>query len=514
MSNDNNKRLAKNTIFLYFRMAFLMCIGLYTSRVVLRTLGIEDYGTYNLVGSIVLMFGFLNATLSTSTQRFLNIEIGKGDTRKLKEVFSNSLFLHLILVGIIFLLAETVGLWYVIDIAVIPPGREDAAVWVYQFSIIAACIQIIQLPFMATIIAHEKMNAYAYISIFEGLAKLLIVYLIQVLEYDKLIMYGLFVLIVHICVAIFYNIYCQKHFSEARFRVSVNKPMLKEMLGFSGWNLTGNLAFACNTQGLNIVLNAFFGTVVNAARGIAFQIQALITQFANNFQIAVKPQVVKYYAAGQLREMEKLVINSAKYSAFMMIVLVVPVIINIKELLTLWLGEYPAYTPIFVTIILMRCIIATITNNILMVVHATGYLKNISICAGILLLLVLPISYIMLLLGFNPAIVFVIDLVAAMGEAAIELYFMNKYINFPVKKFCKEVYLKIIFILATIYLLTYLIYHFVNDLGNIYTLLIVLPSSVIISLLIIYTLGLNSDARKNVTRMIKSKIGRRKSMPI
>lgn len=508
MSNDNNKRLAKNTVFLYFRMAFLMCIGLYTSRVVLRTLGIEDYGTYNLVGSIVLMFGFLNATLSTSTQRFLNIEIGKGDTQKLKEVFSNSLFLHLMLVGIIFLLAETVGLWYVIDIAVIPPGREEAAVWVYQFSIIAACIQIIQLPFMATIIAHEKMNAYAYISIFEGIAKLLIVYLIQVLDYDKLVMYGLFVLTVHICVAFFYNIYCQKHFSEARFRVSVNKPMLKEMLGFSGWNLTGNLTFACNTQGLNIVLNAFFGTVVNAARGVAFQIQALVTQFANNFQIAVKPQIIKYYAAGQLDEMYKLVTRSAKYSAFMMIVIVVPVIINIKELLTLWLGEYPPYTPIFVTIILIRCIVSTITNNIIMVVHASGYLKNISICAGTLLLLVLPISYIMLLLGFSPATVFVVDLVAAIGEAFIELYFMNKYIKFPVKKFCKEVYIKVFFILATMYLLTYLIYHFVNDLGNIYTLLIVLPSSVIISLLIIYTLGLNSDERKNIITMIKSKIKR------
>lgn len=487
-------------------MVFLMCVGLYTSRIVLRTLGIENYGLYNLVGSIVIMFGFLNATLSTSTQRFLNVEIGKGNSKKLKEVFSNSLLLHLILLCIILLLAETIGLWYVKNVAVIPQGREYAALWVYQFSVIAACVQIIQLPFMATIIAHERMNAYAYISIYEGISKLLIVYLIQVLEFDKLIMYGLLVLTVHISVALFYNIYCQKHFNEARFRIFVSKPILKEMLGFSGWNLTGNLAFACNTQGLNIVLNLFFGTVINAARGIAFQIQALVTQFANNFQIAVKPQVVKYYAAGQLKEMEKLVINSAKYSAFMMIILIVPITTCIKELLTIWLGEYPSYTPIFVTIILIRCIIATITNNILMVVHATGYLKNISICAGILLLLVLPISYVLLLLGFNPATVFIVDLIAAMGEAAIELYFMNKYIKFPVKEFCKKVYLKVLFILVIIFMLTYTIYHFVNDLGNMYSLLIVSPASIAFSLFTIYTIGLSSNERQSIKRIIKSKI--------
>lgn len=510
MSNQsaNNKRLAKNTLFLYFRMAFLMCIGLYTSRIVLRTLGIADYGLYNLVGSIVIMFSFLNSTLSTSTQRFLNIEIGKGSTNKLKDVFSNSLFLHIIIAVVILILAETLGLWYVINEAVIPAGREIAAMCVYQFSIVATCIQIIQLPFMATIIAHEKMNAYAYISIYEGIAKLLIVYLIQVLDYDKLILYGLLILTIHISVAISYNIYCQKHFKEARFRISVNKPILKKMLGFSGWNLAGNFAFACNTQGLNIVLNLFFGTVVNAARGIAFQIQSLVIQFANNFQIAVKPQVVKYYAAGQLREMETLVINSAKYSAFMMIILVVPITVCIKELLTLWLGEYPPYTPVFVAIILFRCIVATITNNILMVVHASGYLRNISICAGILLLLVLPVSYLLLLLGFSPAIVFIVDLIAAIGEAAIELYFMNKYINFPITEFCKKVYLKVILILGIIFLLSSFLYQSVNSLHNLYILLIMLPTSILLTLVTIYTIGLSKNDRSTIIRTIKIKLNK------
>lgn len=487
-------------------MALLMCIGLYTSRVVLRTLGIEDYGLYNLVGSIVVIFGFLNSTLSTSTQRFLNIEIGKGNSNRLNEFFSNALFLHVLLALTIFILAETIGLWYVKNMVNMQPGREIAALWVYQFSVIAVCLQIIQLPFMATIIAHERMNAYAYISIYEGLAKLFIVYLIQTIDYDKLIVYGGLILMVQLSVMLFYNIYCQKKFKEARFKIDVNKSLLKELIGFSGWNLTGNLAFACNTQGLNILLNLFFGTVINAARGLSFQIQSLVTQFTNNFQIAVKPQVIKYYAAGQFEEMENLVINSAKYSAFLMTVIIVPIVVGIKELLTLWLGDYPSYTPIFVTIILIRCIVTTITNNIVMVVHASGFLKNISIYGGTILLLVLPISYIMLRLGFNPATVFIIDLFAAMGEAFIELFFMYKYINFPVNKFCKKVYSKVIIVLLISFFIAYTIYHLFVNLVGVYILFIILPTSIISSILTIYTLGLDKFERLNMRNLILSKI--------
>ena len=505
-NNGNNKRLVKNTFYLYIRMAFLMCIGLYTSRVVLSTLGFSDYGLYNLVGSIVVIFGFLNASLSSSTQRFLNVEIAKGEDGDTKKIFSNSLFIHLTLAIIILLLAETVGLWYLKSKAVIEADRLVAAMWVYQFSVITACVQIVQLPFMATLIAHERMNAFAYISIYEGIAKLSIVYLIQIMNYDKLILYGFFILCVHVSIIAFYNIYCQQHFKEARFRIAVDKPVIKEMLGFSGWNLVGNLAYACNTQGLNIVLNAFFGTLLNAARGVAFQVQGLVTQFTNNFQLAVRPQVIKYYAAGQLKEMENLVINSAKYSAFIMLIFVVPIVICSKLLLGLWLGAYPEYAPIFITIILLRCVVTTITNNIVMVVHASGYLRNIGIVCGGLLLLVLPLSYLALKLGCDPAVVFVIDLVAAICDAMVELYFMRKYIKFPMLRFCKDVYLKVLLIAVILFSFTLFVYRLTDSLSNFVQLILVFVLSIAFSLTIIYTIGLDKETRIKVKLFVKNKI--------
>ena len=452
MSNQsaNNKRLAKNTIFLYFRMLLLMCVGLYASRVLLRTLGFDDYGLYNVVGGIVTMFSFLNATLSTSTQRYLNVELGKEDGGEVKKVFSCSLLLHLLLVLLVFFLAESLGLWYVMEKLVIPPGRETAAMFVYQFSIISICVQIIQLPFMSTIIAHERMNVYAYVSIYEGLAKLGILFAIQILPYDNLIMYALLLLCVQISVAIIYNIYCQRHFEEARFHISYEKRLFNSMLGFSGWNVIGNLAYVCNSQGLNMVMNVFFGTVINAARGIAFQVHSLVQQLIGNFQLAVKPQVIKYYAAGQMEEMTNLVFNAAKYSAFLMIIASVPLMLEIRPLLHLWLGEYPEYTVFFIQLILFRSIITSMTGNIVMVVHASGYLRNVGLFSGGILLIVLPISYYLLKIGLPPYIPFIINIGAALGDAFFELFWMRHYINFPMGQFYNKVY----FPVFTLFLIT------------------------------------------------------------
>ena len=454
------------------------------------------------------MFGFLNATLSTSTQRFLNIEIGKGNVEKLREVFSNSLFLHIILVLIILLLAETIGLWYVKNMIVMPAGRENAAFWVYQFSVIAACIQIIQLPFMATIIAHEKMNAYAYISIYEGVAKLLIVYLIQVLDYDKLIMYGLFILIVQISVATFYNIYCQRHFKEARFRVKANKSVLKNMVNFSGWNIIGNVGYVCNSQGINMIMNLFFGTVMNAARGISFQVHSLVTQFVNNFQIAVKPQVIKYYASGQFEEMVKLVFNAAKYSAFLMIFMTTPIILEIDTFLHLWLGEFPQYTIIFTQLILFRSIITSMTGNIVMVVHASGYLKKVAISSGVALLLVLPVSYVLLKLGLPPYIPFIVNIVAAVLDAFFELYWMRRYINFPMGRFYKEVYAPVFLLLIPIFLLSYSVHYIMSDYNEFIRLIVVGISCLLISGFFIYRFGFDESMRNKIkgTILVKLKI--------
>ena len=506
-NSANNKRLAKNTIALYFRMVLLMCINLYASRVVLSTLGISDYGLYNVVGGVVIMFGFLNATLSTSTQRFLNIEIGKGVKERVKKVFSSALLLHLILVCVVVFLAETIGLWFVVEKLNVPDDRESAVLWVYQFSIAAVCVQIIQLPFMSTLIAHERMGIYAYISIIEAILKMGVVLCLPYISFDKLVLYAGLILGVQISIALIYNIYSQYSFPEARFKVCYDKDLFHEMLGFSGWNVVGSLASVCNNHGLNIVLNLFFGTVINAARGVAFQVYGLVFQFVSNFQIAVKPQVIKYYAAGQIADMEKLVFRAARYSAFLVMIIVVPLIVEIRPLLHLWLGTYPDYTPIFVSIILLQSIITSITGNIVMVVHASGYLKNVGIYGGLTLLMALPISYILLKLGCPPMIPFIINMCAALGEAFFELYWMKRYINFPMGRFYKEVYGVVSILTLISFVFTITLHKLIIGIcGEYPTMIIVGFISFSVSAMLIYRFGLDEASKK----MIKAKILKKK----
>ena len=503
--SENNKRLAKNTIFLYIRMLLLMCVGLYASRVLLRTLGVDDYGLYNVVGGIVTMFSFLNSTLSTSTQRFLNVELGKDNGGEVKKVFSCSLLLHALLAVVVLILAETVGLWYVLEELVIPPGRETAAMFVYQFSVISICIQIIQLPFMSTIIAHERMNIYAYVSIYEGFAKLGILFAIQILPFDHLIFYAFLILCVQFSVAVIYNIYCHRHFEEARFHFYYEKKLFNEMLGFSGWNVVGNLASVSNSQGLNMVMNVFFGTAINAARGIAFQIHSLVQQLIGNFQLAVKPQVIKYYAAGQKEEMVNLVFNAAKYSAFLMIVATVPLMLEIRPLLHLWLGEYPEYTVIFAQLILFRSIITSMTGNIVMVVHASGYLRNVGLFSGGILLLVLPISYYLLKMGMPPYIPFIINIGAALGDAFFELYWMRHYIGFPMGRFYKKVYVPVFILFFIILALSYVVHYYLIFNNEYLRMVIVSIFSILISCILIYRFGLNKLFSNNIRNIVKQK---------
>ena len=509
-NSQNNKRIAKNTMFLYFRMLLLMFVGLYASRVLLRTLGVEDYGLYNVVGAVVTMFSFLNATLSTSTQRFLNIELGKNDGGEVKKVFSTAMLLHVILALIVFTLAETVGLWYIIEKLNVPQGRETAAMFVYQFSVISVCIQIIQLPFMSTIIAHERMNIYAYVSIYEGLAKLGILFAIQLLPYDSLILYAFLILCIQISVSTIYNIYCHRNFDEARFHLHYEKGLFQKMLGFSGWNVVGNLASVCNSQGLNIIMNLFFGTVINAARGIAFQVHSLVQQLIGNFQLAVKPQVIKYYAAGKKEEMVKLVINAAKYSAFLMIVASVPLILEIRPLLKLWLGEYPEYTVIFVQLILLRSIITSMTGNIVMVVHASGYLKNVGIFSGGILLLVLPISYYLLKIGMPPYIPFIVNIGAALGDAFFELYWMRHYIQFPMGEFYKKTYVPVFVLFIATFTISYAIHHLMLGCNEYLRMVTVSVFSIFISCILIYRFGLNKSMRDKILNTISKKLKIRK----
>lgn len=500
---SNNKRIAKNTLMLYFRMLLTLVVGLYTSRVILQTLGVSDYGLYNVVGGIVTIFMFLNGTLTTGTQRFLSFSLGENNKKKMSEVFSTAFQLHLSFSIIFLVIAEIGGLWFINYKLQIPAGRETAAFWVYQFSIITSIMTIIIVPYRSSIIAHEKMDIYAYISIYEVVMKLILVYLIQVIDYDKLILFAFLGLLIQLSSSFFNIIYCHRHYEECRHIRSFDKSVFKEIATFSGWNIFGVTAVALQGQGVNMLLNMFLGTIVNAARGIAFQVNSIILQFVNNFQTAVNPQIVKYYAAGKKDEMIKLVINNSKFAGFLFLIIAVPLFVEIEFVLSVWLGDYPEYTVSFVRIILIQSLVQTLSRPVVMVVHAVGKMKAVNLTAGTSLLLILPISYLLLLNGVTPDTVFIVNIIPWIFETLFEVYYEKKYIGFPMWGFYKRVYLVVSPIALLLVSVPYLahVYLPMEGWGR---FLIVCIISVITSVVTIYYLGLSKHLREMVLEKAKS----------
>lgn len=341
MAESDNKRIAKNTMFLYARMIVVMLVSLYTSRVILNTLGATDYGIYNVVGGIVTIVGFLNSALAASTSRFLTYALGEGNMSKQKETFGASLTLHMCIALLVLILGETIGLWFFYEKMIIPDDRMTAAFWVYQFSIITTMVCSTQVPYNASLIAHEKMSIYAYVGLYEAISRLTIAMLVAISPIDNLIFYGALLLANSILVQTFYRLYAIKHFQECKYQFTRNKTLYKQLLGYSGWDLFGNLAVVCQGQGVNLLLNVFFGPVVNAARAIAFQIQGAVMQFVNNFMTAVRPQVIKNYADGNVDRMYTLTFYTAKFSYMLMLALVVPLCFEINFVLGMWLGDHP-----------------------------------------------------------------------------------------------------------------------------------------------------------------------------
>lgn len=446
-TSSNNKRIAKNTIMLYIRMLITMIVGLYTSRVILSTLGLSDYGLYSVVGGFVTMLSFLNGTMANGTQRFLSFTIGQNNLDKLKMVFSNSLIIHLVIALIVIVISETIALWFLNTQMAIPEGREGAAFWVFQLSIFTFIVSIIQVPFMSSLIAHEKMDIYAYMSIYDVVMKLIIVYMLQVVPGDKLILYAILYALIQLSDAGLYMLYCHRKYSECRLRLKYDKAICKEMMGFSIWTMIGALGYTTNGQGVNILLNMFYGTIVNAARGIAFQVNGIIVGFSRNFQTASNPQIIKYYAEGKIEEMTKLVLRTSRFSGYLVIFLMLPFFMEVEYLLKIWLGEYPEHTPTFLRIILIQSLIQTLSGPIVTVTHAGGKLKMPNLTGGICILSALPICYIALKQGATPEQVFIINLVPWFFEGFFDSYYGQKYTGFSQKKFYKEVYAKVTLVL-------------------------------------------------------------------
>lgn len=372
----NNKRIAQNTLMLYFRMFLIMAVTLYTSRVILQTLGVTDFGIYNVVAGVVTMFGFINSSLSGASSRFITFALGRGDVNELQKEFSSIVVIHYLIAAGILILAETVGLWFVLHKLVIPEGRMQAAFWVYQSAVVSSVVMLISTPYNALIIAHEHMGAFAYISILETFSKLGIVLLLFVVKYDKLIIYAVLIVLVQIIIRIVYTIYCRKHFPESNGNLILDKKRAREIFSYAGWILNGNLAVVGYTQGLNILLNLFFGPAVNAARGIAVQVQSACNQFFASFQTAVNPQITKSYAQNDLPYMHQLVMSSSRFSFYLMLLISLPILFQTEYILHLWLGKVPDYTVNFVRIMLLVALNYTLSGPTLIAIHATGRIKR------------------------------------------------------------------------------------------------------------------------------------------
>lgn len=501
---ENNKRIAKNTVFLYFRMLLTMFVGLYASRVVLRTLGASDYGLYNVVGGFVTMLSFLSSVMTNGTQRFLSYELGRGDKFRLKEVFSNALTLHFLMAGFLLLLAETIGIWFLTNHMTIPSGRENAAFWVFQFSVLTFLVSVVQVPFMSSLISHEKMDIYAYMSIYDAVMKLLVVFLIGIGGYDKLILYAALICLVQFSSALLYNLYTQKHYEECRLRFRFDGTLIKEMSKFSGWTLIGAFGYTANGQGVNVLLNMFFGTVVNAARGIAFQVSNILAGFSRNLQVAANPQIIKLFADGKVEEMTNLAIRTSKLCAFLLLIIMTPVFVDIEYILKIWLVDYPVQTPLFLRIILVQALIMSMSGPVVTVTHAGGKLKMPNLTGGLIIVLALPVSYVALKLGCTPEWVLIINIIPWIFECFFDAYYAQKYTGFSMKRFYKETYFVVLcnslFGMAS----SYLICGFVRVEGF-WGFLFDGMICVLICASVIWCFGLKKYEKKYIVEFVKNK---------
>lgn len=457
-SSDNNKRIAKNTLLLYFRMLFMMVVSLYTSRVILNTLGVEDYGINNVVGGVVTMLAFINNAMSSATQRYITFELGKQNRVRLNHIFSTALQIHGLISLLIFILGETIGLWFFYEKLVIPIDRMNAAMWVYQCSIVSAVVGIMSVPYNADIVAHEKMSAFAYISVLETILKLVIVYLLVISPFDKLKTYSILFLCVGLLIRYIYGRYCTKHFEEAKYRHTFDIPLLKEMIGFAGWSFFGNFAAVLQSQGVNMMLNIFFGPVVNAARGVAVQVQGVVQQFVTNFQMALNPQITKNYATNNLKEMHILMFRSARFSFFLLFFLCLPVIFEADCILQIWLGIVPKNTVVFLRIILCTSLIYTIANPMIIANQATGKVKRYQAICGTIMLMILPVSYIFLKMGMHAYVVFIVHFCMEAFCQVARMLLLRNLIQLSIKQYLLHIYKPIFLVVALSVVIPYIVY--------------------------------------------------------
>lgn len=437
--DHNKKRIAKNTVYLYCRMILLMVVSLYTSRIVLNALGIVDYGIYNVVGGVVYMLGFLNSSLTSTTQRFLNVEMTSGDVKMLNVIFVQAVNTHILIGFLAFVILESLGLWFIQYKLVIPKGQLSAALWVFQCSILSFLLTVLSSPYNAAIIANEKMSLFAWLSVLDGILRLGVAFIVSSLPNERLKTYGILVLCVSIIMRIAYGGCCIKFFKECRYKFMVRWEIMKRMFSFSAWMIFGSLSDILAGQGVNMLINIFFGPVFNAARAIAVQVQSAVSQFSTNFMMSVNPQIVKQYSSGAITESFKLVFQSSKLSFFLMLLIVVPVVVRMNDILHIWLEEVPTFTTIFAQLILLEYLVRSSYTPIAQINVASGNVRYYQLAVAGLYIIIFVGSYLLFKFKFPVYSVFVLSLSVALIGLFVRLIILKVQNKFPMFEYLKYV---------------------------------------------------------------------------
>lgn len=506
-NTDANKRIAKNTMLLYIRMGVMMIISFFTARITLNALGVTDYGINNVVGGLVSMFSLISSSLSSSISRFMTFGLGKGDKKELNTIFSTSLNIHLVLAIIVVIAIETIGVWFLNHKMVIPAERLTAAHWVLQSSTLMFAVGLLSIPYNAAIFAHEKMGVYAYFTLFDAFSRLAIIFAIKYYGGDKLILLAIISLIPTLIKQFYYWNYSKKHFEECTYHAIWDKRVFKEMFGFAGWNFIGCTAGLAKDQGVNVAINMFTNPAVNAARGIAMQINGIIGQFIGNFMVAINPQITKEYAAGNLKRMHTLIFKSTRFSYYLFLFLSVAILLEVETILYIWLGQVPEHTVLFTRLVIILSLAEIISNALITAQNATGNIKNYQIIVGGILLLNFPISYLMLRMGYFPEITIVIAIIISQICLIARLSFLRHSVKLDIASFFKKVYCNVIMVSIAAAILPYICHLFIE--GRLARLITVGIVSIITSGVAIYFIGCNKEERalsKKYIRNIKRKI--------
>ena len=507
-----NEKIAKNTLMLYIRMFFVMAVSLYTVRIVLNILGETDYGIYNVVGGIIVMLSFFNKTLASAAQRFFSYELGKKDFSKLNRTFCVLLLLFIIMSVIVVLISETIGLWFLNNQMTIPEDRIIIARWIFQFSIASFVITLMATPYQALIISHEEMNVYAFMGIVESILLLIFTYILYITKefIDSLFLYGILTLLSVLVTHSFYFFYSRRHYVETKFHFCIDKEIFRQLFSYCSWTIFGTTSGLVRSHGINLLINAFFCPAINAARGIAYQVNNAINHFASNFHTAVKPQITKLYAKQELKSVFSLVNKSSKFSFFLLLFLAVPISVFAEQILNIWLVKVPDYTILFLRLVIIVALIDSLSNSLMTLAQATGNIALYQFFVGMIMIMNLPLSWLFLLCGYPPQYTLYVAITMSFLALLGRLYILKRIVNFPVHIFFVSVLFRVLLVSLISLASNIMVYIWIYNLHpSLFIFISSLILCIVLSVLIIWVFGIDKGEKKYVCRIIEERILRR-----